>query len=52
MHARVAAFENRDMSRSDELVQLVRDRAALPVYAQALVETLCRHYSDAQAETA
>ena len=26
MHARMAAFENRDMSRSDELVQLVRDR--------------------------
>ncbi|MCY1504294.1 hypothetical protein D9M68_384590 [compost metagenome] len=30
---------------------LVRDRAALPVYAQALVETLCKHYADAQAET-
>lgn len=26
MHARIAAFENRDMSRVDELVQLVRDR--------------------------
>jgi len=26
MHARVAAFENRDTSRVDELVQLVRDR--------------------------
>ena len=26
MHARVAAFENRDMSRSDEFVELVRDR--------------------------
>ena len=26
MHARVAAFENRDTSRTDELVQLVRDR--------------------------
>ena len=26
MHARIAAFENRDMSRTDELVQLVRDR--------------------------
>ncbi|AVQ79873.1 MULTISPECIES: LysR family transcriptional regulator [unclassified Variovorax] len=25
---------------------LVRDRAALPIYAQALVETLCRHYAD------
>ena len=28
MHARVAAFENRDMSRTDELIQLVRDRQA------------------------
>jgi heme-degrading monooxygenase HmoA len=26
MHARVAAFENRDVSRTDELVALVRDR--------------------------
>ena len=26
MHARIAAFENRNMSRIDELVQLVRDR--------------------------
>jgi hypothetical protein len=26
MHARVAAFENRDTSRTDELVQLIRDR--------------------------
>lgn len=26
MHARVAAFENRNMSRIDELVELVRDR--------------------------
>jgi hypothetical protein len=26
MHARVAAFENRDMSRIDELTRLVRDR--------------------------
>ena len=26
MHARVAAFENRDISRTDELVQLIRDR--------------------------
>ena len=26
MHARVAAFENRDMSRTDELVRIVRDR--------------------------
>lgn len=24
---------------------LVRDRAALPIYAQALVDTLCRHYA-------
>ena len=28
---------------------LVRDRAALPIYAQALVETLCRHYAGEQA---
>jgi len=28
MHARVAAFENRDMSRTDELIRLVRDRQA------------------------
>jgi hypothetical protein len=28
MHARVAAFENRDMSRVDELVGMVRDRQA------------------------
>ena len=28
MHARIAAFENRDMSRADELVRLVRDRQA------------------------
>jgi heme-degrading monooxygenase HmoA len=28
MHARTAAFENRDMSRTDELVRLVRDRQA------------------------
>jgi hypothetical protein len=27
MHARVAAFENRDRSRVDELVQIIRDRA-------------------------
>jgi hypothetical protein len=26
MHARIAAFENRDMSRIDELVRLIRDR--------------------------
>jgi DNA-binding transcriptional LysR family regulator len=29
---------------------LVRNREALPVYAQALVETLCRHYAEQQAE--
>jgi hypothetical protein len=27
MHARVAAFENRDMSRADELIGIVRERA-------------------------
>ena len=26
MHARVAAFENRNMSRTDELVRRIRDR--------------------------
>jgi len=29
---------------------LVRNRAALPIYAQALVDTLCRHYAGQQAE--
>ena len=31
---------------SDAWCVLVRDRAALPIYAQALVETLCQHYAD------
>ncbi|HEY8876154.1 MAG TPA: LysR family transcriptional regulator, partial [Roseateles sp.] len=30
---------------------LVRDRAALPIYAQALVDTLCRHYAEQQASS-
>src|SRR5436309_81063 len=28
MHARVAAFENPDMSRTDDLIKIVRDRGA------------------------
>jgi hypothetical protein len=30
---------------------LVRSRAALPVYAQALVDTLCTHYATPQSTT-
>jgi len=44
MHARVAAFENRDMSRVDDLIQIVRDRSAgeLPSGALGMLMLLDR----------
>lgn len=42
---KLALIELSDAWCVRERYLLVRERAALPVYAQALVDTLCRHYA-------